>query len=114
MCIAWAREGLAPFKVPRYVEFRDELPKTPSGKIHKAALKSEPQPLHDACHRYPGLKTSGDEVQYRSKNFDLQRFEVDCCRAVLQKPITVEDRAMGLLAARVVRPRHRRCRCCAC
>lgn len=46
--ITWAREGLAPFKVPRYVEFRDELPYTPSGKIHKAALKSEPQPLHDA------------------------------------------------------------------
>ncbi|MEU2232213.1 class I adenylate-forming enzyme family protein [Streptomyces vietnamensis] len=45
--VAWAREGLAPFKVPRYVEFRDELPYTPSGKIHKAALKEEAEPLHD-------------------------------------------------------------------
>ncbi|WP_020099825.1 class I adenylate-forming enzyme family protein [Mycobacterium sp. 360MFTsu5.1] len=44
--IAWAREGLAPFKVPRYVEFRDDLPYTPSGKIHKAALKGESHPLH--------------------------------------------------------------------
>lgn len=36
-----ARTGLAPFKVPRYVEFRDELPHTASGKVHKAALKAE-------------------------------------------------------------------------
>jgi acyl-CoA synthetase (AMP-forming)/AMP-acid ligase II len=45
--VAYAREGLAAFKVPRYVEFRDELPYTPSGKIHKAALKEEPA-LHAA------------------------------------------------------------------
>ncbi|MGI5328733.1 class I adenylate-forming enzyme family protein [Actinomadura nitritigenes] len=45
--VAWAKDGLAPFKVPRYVEFRDELPYTASGKIHKAALKDEPEPLHD-------------------------------------------------------------------
>ncbi|ROR46538.1 crotonobetaine/carnitine-CoA ligase [Kitasatospora cineracea] len=45
--VAWAREGLAAFKVPRYVEFRDELPYTPSGKIHKAALKEEAEPLHE-------------------------------------------------------------------
>ncbi|MFH8805618.1 class I adenylate-forming enzyme family protein [Streptomyces sp. NPDC017936] len=45
--VAWAREGLAAFKVPRYVEFRDALPYTPSGKVHKAALKEEAEPLHD-------------------------------------------------------------------
>ncbi|SED27000.1 crotonobetaine/carnitine-CoA ligase [Amycolatopsis tolypomycina] len=45
--VAWARGGLAPFKVPRYVEFRAELPYTPSGKVHKAALKQEPHPLHE-------------------------------------------------------------------
>ncbi|MBP2326460.1 acyl-CoA synthetase (AMP-forming)/AMP-acid ligase II [Kibdelosporangium banguiense] len=39
--IAWCREGLASFKVPRYVEFREELPLTSSGKIAKAALKAE-------------------------------------------------------------------------
>lgn len=44
--VAWASEGLAAFKVPRYVEFRDELPYTGSGKIHKAALKDEPEPVH--------------------------------------------------------------------
>ncbi|MGX5653342.1 class I adenylate-forming enzyme family protein [Geodermatophilus nigrescens] len=45
--VAWAREGLAPFKVPRYVEFRDELPYTGSGKIAKGQLKDEPNPLHE-------------------------------------------------------------------
>ncbi|MEU6103340.1 class I adenylate-forming enzyme family protein [Streptomyces flaveolus] len=44
--VACAREGLAAFKVPRYVEFRDELPYTASGKVHKAALKEEAEPLH--------------------------------------------------------------------
>jgi crotonobetaine/carnitine-CoA ligase len=43
--VDWASEGLAPFKVPRYVEFRDELPYTESGKVHKAALRAE-EPLH--------------------------------------------------------------------
>lgn len=39
----WAhcREHLAPFKVPRYLEYRDELPKTPSSKIQKSLLRRE-------------------------------------------------------------------------
>lgn len=43
--VDWASERLAPFKVPRYIEFRDELPYTESGKVHKAALRAEEQ-LH--------------------------------------------------------------------
>ena len=39
--VEWAKQGLAAFKVPRYVEFRDELPHTPSGKIAKSVLRSE-------------------------------------------------------------------------
>jgi acyl-CoA synthetase (AMP-forming)/AMP-acid ligase II len=39
--VAWCHAGLAPFKVPRYIEFRDELPYTPSGKVRKATLKEE-------------------------------------------------------------------------
>jgi len=42
-----ARTGLAPFKVPRYVEFRADLPYTASGKVHKAALKAE-EPFNEA------------------------------------------------------------------
>jgi acyl-coenzyme A synthetase/AMP-(fatty) acid ligase len=34
----------APYKYPRRVVFLDELPKTTSGKIHRAALKQSPSP----------------------------------------------------------------------
>ena len=36
------REHLAAYKVPKLVEFRDELPKTPVGKILRRALRDEP------------------------------------------------------------------------
>jgi benzoate-CoA ligase len=32
---------LAPFKYPRWIEFRDELPKTATGKIQRFKLKAE-------------------------------------------------------------------------
>jgi len=35
---------LADYKVPRQIVLRSELPLTPAGKIHKAALRAEPQP----------------------------------------------------------------------
>jgi fatty-acyl-CoA synthase len=38
---AWARERMAAFKVPRLVEFVDELPKTASGKIFWRKLQEE-------------------------------------------------------------------------
>jgi fatty-acyl-CoA synthase len=37
----WCAEHLADYKVPRQIVLRDELPMTPAGKIHKAALRSE-------------------------------------------------------------------------
>jgi long-chain acyl-CoA synthetase len=36
------RKNLTAYKVPRYVEFRTELPKTPVGKILRRALRDEP------------------------------------------------------------------------
>jgi long-chain acyl-CoA synthetase len=39
--IAFCRENLAPYKVPRSVEFRDELPKTLVGKVLRRALVEE-------------------------------------------------------------------------
>ncbi len=39
--IAFCRENLAPYKMPRFVEFRDELPKTIVGKILRRALVEE-------------------------------------------------------------------------
>ncbi|MFG2044941.1 class I adenylate-forming enzyme family protein [Dactylosporangium sp. NPDC048998] len=43
---SWCREGLAAFKVPRYIEFRDALPMTASGKVAKSVLRAESEPLH--------------------------------------------------------------------
>jgi len=37
--IAWAKQRLAAYKYPRVVEFLDELPKGPTGKILKRELK---------------------------------------------------------------------------
>src|SRR6056297_2095627 len=39
--IDWCRESLTAYKVPRHVEFRDELPKTNVGKILRRALREE-------------------------------------------------------------------------
>jgi long-chain acyl-CoA synthetase len=39
--IAYCRQNLAPYKVPRRVEFRSELPKTLVGKILRRALREE-------------------------------------------------------------------------
>ncbi len=39
--IAWASESLTKYKVPKSIEFRDELPKTNVGKILRRALKEE-------------------------------------------------------------------------
>lgn len=40
----WVREALAPYKVPAYVEFRDSLPYTATGKVMKHELESEAAP----------------------------------------------------------------------
>jgi len=39
--IAFCREGLAPFKVPKAIEFRDTLPKTLIGKVLRRQLAEE-------------------------------------------------------------------------
>lgn len=37
----FCKERLAAFKIPRYLEYRDSLPKTPSSKIQKSLLREE-------------------------------------------------------------------------
>jgi len=39
--VAYCRENLAPYKVPRAIEFRSELPKSPVLKILRRALRAE-------------------------------------------------------------------------
>ncbi|WP_170848261.1 fatty acyl-CoA synthetase [Lentibacillus halodurans] len=45
--VAFCRERLATFKVPKHVEFTDELPKNPSGKVLKRSLRSRYEKLGD-------------------------------------------------------------------
>ncbi|MAE21138.1 MAG: long-chain fatty acid--CoA ligase [Pseudomonas sp.] len=44
--VAYARENLTAYKVPRFVEFRDELPKTNVGKILRRELRDEELAKH--------------------------------------------------------------------
>jgi fatty-acyl-CoA synthase len=44
--IAWAREKMAAFKVPRVIEFVDELPRTATGKIFWRKLQEEENRKH--------------------------------------------------------------------
>jgi crotonobetaine/carnitine-CoA ligase len=37
----WAEEQLPYFAVPRFIEFRDALPKTPTGRVRKSELRAE-------------------------------------------------------------------------
>ncbi len=46
MIMAHARENLTGYKLPRYVEFRDELPKTNVGKILRRELRDSSEPGH--------------------------------------------------------------------
>ena len=39
--IAFCKDRLAPYKVPRIVEFRDELPKSTVGKVLRRVLRDE-------------------------------------------------------------------------
>ncbi len=46
--IAYAREHLADVKCPRSIDFRDELPRHPTGKLYKRLLKDEYWAGHDS------------------------------------------------------------------
>jgi len=43
--IEWCEERLAYFKIPRYIEFRKDLPKTSTEKVNKSVLKQEKEDL---------------------------------------------------------------------
>ncbi|WP_163512168.1 class I adenylate-forming enzyme family protein [Fodinicola acaciae] len=56
MITNWAADRLASFKVPRYVEYRDELPLTPSDKVAKGVLREEKGDLReDSYDRVDGV-----------------------------------------------------------
>ena len=41
--IAHCRTGLTAYKLPRHIEFRDALPKSPIGKILRRELRDKPK-----------------------------------------------------------------------
>ncbi len=47
--VYWCAERLAYFKVPRYVEIRDDLPRTPSFRVRKDVLRQEREDLTAGC-----------------------------------------------------------------
>ena len=47
--VHWCAENLAYFKVPRYIEIRDELPRTPSLRVRKDVLRQEREDLIAGC-----------------------------------------------------------------
>ncbi|MED5588910.1 MAG: AMP-binding protein [Chloroflexota bacterium] len=47
--VYWCAENLAYFKVPRYWEIRDELPRTPSLRVRKDVLRQEKEDLIEGC-----------------------------------------------------------------
>ena len=44
----WCEERLARFKVPRYLEIRDSLPKTPTFRVEKFKLRQEKKDLTES------------------------------------------------------------------
>ena len=48
--VYWCAENLAYFKVPRYWEVRDELPRTPSLRVRKDVLRQEREDLIEGCY----------------------------------------------------------------
>ena len=47
--VYWCAERLAYFKVPRYVELREDLPRTPSLRVRKDVLRQERADLTSGC-----------------------------------------------------------------
>ena len=47
--VYWCADNLAYFKVPRYWEVRDELPRTPSLRVRKDVLRQEREDLIEGC-----------------------------------------------------------------
>ena len=48
--LSWCKGKLAEFKIPRFLEFRTEFPRSAIGRIQKNLLKAEKQDLTDKCY----------------------------------------------------------------
>ena len=52
--MAFARERLAGYKLPRSIEFVDEFPRTPSGKVLKRVLRERHAVSEVTLYTHPG------------------------------------------------------------
>jgi len=48
--ISWCAEKLADFKIPRFIEIRDNFPRSAIGRIQKNLLKTEKQDPVEGCY----------------------------------------------------------------
>jgi crotonobetaine/carnitine-CoA ligase len=48
--LSWCKRKLAEFKIPRFVEFRTDFPRSAIGRIQKNSLKAEKQDLTEGCY----------------------------------------------------------------
>jgi crotonobetaine/carnitine-CoA ligase len=48
--LLWCKGKLAEFKIPRFLEFRTDFPKSAIGRIQKNVLKTQNQDLTDNCY----------------------------------------------------------------
>src|SRR5258706_469995 len=94
----WARERMAAFKVPRVVQFVDELPKTATGKIlwRKLQLRADPR------RRAPHARRHQAAVQGRRQDsadaaFRESRRGEDGIRGTSRYTVTERPRALARL-----------------
>jgi len=48
--IAFCSERIAKFKVPRYIEYRESFPRTPTERVEKHKLVAEKKDLRSGCY----------------------------------------------------------------
>jgi long-chain acyl-CoA synthetase len=60
--LAYCRKNLTAYKVPRYIEFRETLPKTPIGKILRRALR---EPTEAANRNFPEAERAASVQERR-------------------------------------------------
>lgn len=61
--LAFCREKLANYKVPKQIEFRDELPKSLVGKILRRTLRTEEDEKRKSNPNAPEEETFGDDIK---------------------------------------------------
>jgi len=92
--LAWSRDRLAAYKVPREVEFRDALPKSHIGKVLRRQLASD-----QAGSRLSNVRVNGAGLAVEERGGDTGRETILFCHGVLMNK-RMFDRQMDALQDR--------------